>query len=491
MTDRIKGRIQASIFQKFGDFSYSYYDRSKSGDLMQYMDTDIDHLDSLLFMLPNVYVKIAVQIPGICIICWSLNKTLLFMMIPFLIGRFVFLIKFSKKMRQSRREMRTETVKLFSFIEDRISGIRTIISFGTQAVEYESFCKKRDLLNDVAENCWWHRYIYKAVNGLFINTTDAVVLIIGAILVVKGDINGIDLLFFFSNTGIINKPLETLSEAVDTIQSGFASMDRIESLLATKSEITNSENSVSLNNIRGNIEFNNVSFKYEDDVVIRNFDLKIRAGEFVAIAGPSGGGKSTLASIIPRYYDICEGTVSLDGVNIKDINLHCLRTSIGCVQQDVYLFDGTVYDNIAYAVPDATMEQVIEAAKLANADEFISKLKDGYNSEIGENGIKLSGGQKQRIAIARLFLTNPKILIFDEATSALDNVSERKIQLAMERLAKGRTTIVIAHRLSTIQNADRILYLENGKIVEQGSHKKLLSMKGKYAKLVEMNKKVE
>lgn len=488
MTDRIKGNIQGELFKKFSELPYEYYDKNKTGDMMQYMDTDVDALDSLLFLLPNVYTKIVIQIAGVCVIFASLNYKLLILVIPFVIGRLVFLLKFSGRMRESRKEMRKEQVALYSYIEDRISGIRTMISFGTEDKEYRTFCEKRDTLNASAAKCWRNRYIYKAANGFFCNIVDALVLVVGSVLAIRGEITVIDLLFFYSNTRIINNPIETLSEAVDVIQSGFASMERLETLLAMDPVIKNSKNSIIREEIGGEIEFNDVSFKYEDDVVIRNLDLRIEAGEFVAIAGPSGGGKSTLASIIPRYYDTCEGTVTVDGVNIRDLDLHSLRTSIGCVQQDVYLFDGTVYDNIAYGVEDATMEQVIEAAKLANADEFISKLKDGYNSEVGEDGVKLSGGQRQRIAIARLFLTNPKVLIFDEATSALDNVSERKIQAAMERLAKGRTTIVIAHRLSTIQNADRILYLEDGKIIEQGSHKKLLSMKGKYADLYEVSK---
>ena len=324
--------------------------------------------------------------------------------------------------------------------------------------------------------------------GSFTTLIQVNVIIVGTVLIAKGSLNVSDLLTFLLYISVFTEPVRTLIDFTEQFQNGYSGFERFMEIMNIEPDIRDRENAVELQHVRGDISFENVSFQYEENTerVLNHINLSVPAGAYMALVGSSGAGKSTLCSLIPRFYDVTGGTVRIDGVDIRDIKLKSLRNQIGIVQQDVYLFAGTIAENIRYGRPDATDEEIIEAAKNANAHEFIMSFPDGYNTDIGQRGIKLSGGQKQRLSIARVFLKNPPILIFDEATSALDNESEKVVQDSLEKLAKNRTTFVIAHRLSTIKNAEKILVLSEDGIEEEGTHEELLSKKGIYEKLYMM-----
>ncbi|MGN1158187.1 MAG: ABC transporter ATP-binding protein, partial [Agathobacter sp.] len=315
------------------------------------------------------------------------------------------------------------------------------------------------------------------------------VIVVGGLLISQGQLDVVDLVTFLLYIGVFTDPIRTLIDFTEQFQNGYSGYERFLEIMNTEPDIADAPNAVELKSVKGDITFENVSFRYHDnsDTVLNNVNLKVPAGSYMALVGSSGAGKTTLCSLIPRFYDVTSGTIRIDGKDIRQVTLKSLRSQIGIVQQDVYLFAGTIYENIAYGKPGATMEEVIEAAKNANAHDFIMSFPDGYNTDIGQRGIKLSGGQKQRLSIARVFLKNPPILIFDEATSALDNESEKVVQDSLESLAKNRTTFVIAHRLTTIQNAEKILVLTEDGIAESGTHKELIEKKGIYEKLYNMH----
>jgi len=372
-----------------------------------------------------------------------------------------------------------------SQVEDNLSGIRVVKSFTNEEIEKKKFVNKNNSFLESRISTYKNEaYLYNGMNAL-IQLITVVVVVFGGVSIVRDSLDLADLITFLLYTGNLIEPVQKLTHMTMQFQEGIASFERFIEILDVKPENYDSTHSVDIKNIQGNLKFNNVAFRYDETqgYVFKNLSLDVKAGEYIALVGSSGVGKTTLCSLIPRFYEVSEGEILLDDVNIKYIGLASLRRNVGVVQQDVYLFAGTVLDNIAYGKPGASKEEIIEAAKKADAHEFIMKLPDGYNTDIGQRGVKLSGGQKQRLSIARVFLKNPPILIFDEATSALDNESEKVIQNSLKSLAKNRTTFVIAHRLSTIRNAKRIVVLTEQGIVEQGTHEELLALNGNYAHL--------
>ena len=371
-----------------------------------------------------------------------------------------------------------------------MSGIRVVKSFANEDIEQQKFIAGNDRFLASKKDSYLYMGRYHSGLGAFVTMITVIVMVTGAILLNDGSLKTTDLLTFLLYISNFTEPVKTLINFAEQFQNGMTGYERFLDIMAIEPEIKDSENAIDIKKVEGRVSFENVSFKYEADLenVLTNVNLKVDKGEYVALVGSSGAGKTTLCSLIPRFYEVSEGSIKVDDTDIRDIKLKCLRQNIGVVQQDVYLFVGSVKENIRYGKPDATDEEIIEAAKSANAHEFIMGLPDGYDTYIGQRGVKLSGGQKQRLSIARVFLKNPPILIFDEATSALDNESEKVVQESLEKLAKNRTTFVIAHRLSTIRNAKRILVLTENGIEEQGTHEELIEMNGIYKALYSLAK---
>ncbi len=372
-------------------------------------------------------------------------------------------------------------------MQDSLAGIRVVKSFTGEHKEQEKFRVSNKKFLTTKENNYFAMGTYHATNGFFQGILYTCVLVVGGYFIANGTLDATDLALYALYIGIFLKPVDMLIDFTEMLQKGYTGFVRFKEVMDIMPEIQDSPNAKELENVKGEIVLNNVSFNYTDEEnVLDDISLTIESGKTIALVGPSGGGKTTICSLIPRFYDVTKGSITLDGINIKDIKQKSLRQNIGIVQQDVYMFYGTIRDNIAYGKSDATEDEIIEAAKRANIHDFIVGLPDGYDTFVGERGTRLSGGQKQRISIARVFLKNPPILILDEATSALDNESERYIQHSLEQLSQGRTTLVIAHRLSTIRNADKIYVIEDGKIKESGSHDNLLKENGLYAKYYNM-----
>lgn len=489
MGAKIEYNMRAEIFAHMQKLSFSFYDDAKVGQLMSRITTDLFDITELLHHGPENIILSLLKIIGALIILANINSWLTlaaFMILPIM---FTFAFFLNKKMRRAFKKNRQKIAEINAQIEDNLSGIRVVKSFANEEIENEKFKIGNDgFLNSKKDN---YKYMgsFQAGVGVFTTLIQISVIITGSILIAGQKLDISDLVTFLLYIGVFTEPIKTLVDFTEQFQNGYTGFERFREIMDIEPDIKDKEGAIELKNVKGDISFEKVSFQYHDgiDNVLNNVSLEVPAGSYMALVGSSGAGKSTLCSLIPRFYDVTAGSIKIDGTDIRDVTLKSLRNQIGMVQQDIYLFAGTIFENIAYGKPDATREEVTLAAKNANAHEFIMSFPNGYDTDIGQRGIKLSGGQKQRLSIARVFLKNPPILIFDEATSALDNESEKVVQESLELLSKNRTTFVIAHRLTTIQNAQKILVLTEDGIAESGTHEQLLEKGGIYEKLYHMH----
>ena len=485
MGAKIEHDMRNEIFEHYQKLSFTFFDNQKVGQLLSRVTTDLFDISELLHHGPEDVVISVIKFVGSFVILSQINLTLTLITFAFIPVIAVYAFVLNKKMKVAFKTNRARIADINSQIEDSLSGVRAVKSFGNETIEMEKFRSGNERFVESKRRSYWYMGWYNSGLGALTTLVSIVVLVAGTALITTQRMEVADLVTFLLYINNFTEPVKKLINFTEQFQNGYTGYERFLEIMDVEPDITDAEDAVSVDTVKGEIEFDDVSFKYEakQDSVLSHINLKVDAGEYVAIVGSSGGGKTTLCSLIPRFYDVDAGKILLDGQDIRKIKLKDLRRQIGIVQQDVYLFAENIMENIRYGRPDATDEEVIRAAKLANADTFISQLPDGYLTDIGQRGVKLSGGQKQRLSIARVFLKNPAILIFDEATSALDNESEKIVQDSMEQLAKGRTTFVIAHRLSTIRNAGRILVLTANGIEEEGTHEELLAKGGAYAKL--------
>ncbi|MDO5807736.1 MAG: ABC transporter ATP-binding protein [Lachnospiraceae bacterium] len=485
MGAKIEHDMRNEIFEHYQKLSFTFFDNQKVGQLLSRVTTDLFDISELLHHGPEDVVISVIKFVGSFVILSQINLTLTLITFAFVPVIAIYAFVLNKKMKVAFKTNRARIADINSQIEDSLSGVRAVKSFGNETIEMEKFRSGNERFVESKRRSYWYMGWYNSGLGALTTLVSIVVLVAGTALITTQRMAVADLVTFLLYINNFTEPVKKLINFTEQFQNGYTGYERFLEIMDVEPDITDAEDAVSVDTVKGEIEFDDVSFKYEakQDSVLSHINLKVDAGEYVAIVGSSGGGKTTLCSLIPRFYDVDAGKILLDGQDIRKIKLKDLRIQIGIVQQDVYLFAENIMENIRYGRPDATDEEVIRAAKLANADTFISQLPDGYLTDIGQRGVKLSGGQKQRLSIARVFLKNPAILIFDEATSALDNESEKIVQDSMEQLAKGRTTFVIAHRLSTIRNAGRILVLTANGIEEEGTHEELLAKGGAYAKL--------
>ena len=485
MGAKIEYNMRKEIFEHYQKLSFSFYDNQKVGQLMSRITNDLFDITELLHHGPEDVVISFIKFAGtLSILAWMNWRLALaaFVLIPVM---FVYAYILNKKMKRAFKTNREKVADINARIEDNLSGIRVVKSFANEEIERKKFMEGNQGFLDSKKNSYFYMGQYHAGLTAFITMITVVVIVVGAVLLSSGTMNAPDLITFLLYISNFTEPVQKLINFTEQFQNGITGYERFREILSIDPEIKECENPVEAKDIRGEVVFDDVGFRYEEgqEKVLSHVSLKVNAGEYVALVGTSGAGKTTLCSLIPRFYEVTFGTILLDGIDVRKYTLSSLRKSIGVVQQDVYLFAGTVLDNIRYGKVEATREEVIQAAKDANAHEFIMGLPQGYDTNIGQRGVKLSGGQKQRLAIARVFLKNPPVLIFDEATSALDNESEKVVQESLEKLAKNRTTFVIAHRLSTIRNAQRILVLTEEGISEEGSHEELMKKHGVYYNL--------
>lgn len=482
--------MRAEIFEHMQKLSFAFYDDAKVGQLMSRITSDLFDITELLHHGPENIILSILKISGAFIILLNINVWLAlaaFLILPFML---FFAYVLNKKMRAAFRRNREKIADINAQIEDNLSGIRVVKSFANESIENQKFKVGNDGFLSAKKNSYKYMGSFQAGVGVFTTLIQVNVILVGCILIAHQRIEMSDLITFLLYIGVFTEPIKTLVDFTEQFQNGYSGFERFQEIMNICPDIEDGKNAVELTNVKGDISFDDVSFRYQDNAekVLNHIFLEVPAGSYVALVGASGAGKTTLCSLIPRFYDVTDGSIKIDGKDVRDLTLKSLRSHIGIVQQDVYLFSGTIFENIAYGKPGATKQEVIEAAKNANAHEFIQSFPEGYDTDIGQRGIKLSGGQKQRLSIARVFLKNPPILIFDEATSALDNESEKVVQDSLEKLARNRTTIVIAHRLTTIQNAQQILVLTEDGIAEKGTHDELLKQGGIYEKLYHMHR---
>lgn len=488
MGAKIEYDMRAEIFEHYQKLSFSFFNNQKVGQLMSRITSDLFDISELLHHGPEDLVISLIKIVGSFVILINIDRKLTLVAFAFVPVMLVYAAYFNTRMKRAFKRNRVKIAEINSQIEDNLSGIRVVKSFANEDVEMEKFEQGNQGFLAAKKNSYIYMAGYHSGLGALTTMITIAVLVAGAVLITQGQVSVTDLITFLLYINTFTEPVKKLINFTEQFQNGYTGYERFMEMMAIEPDIVDRSGAVEIPQIKGDISFEDVSFHYEEntETVLHHINLEVHAGSYMALVGSSGAGKSTLCSLIPRFYDVTEGAVKIDGIDIRDIKLKSLRSKIGIVQQDVYLFVGTVMDNIRYGKPKASREEVIEAAKNANAHEFIMALPNGYDTDIGQRGVKLSGGQKQRLSIARVFLKNPPILIFDEATSALDNESEKVVQESLEKLAKNRTTFVIAHRLSTIRNAQKILVLTDTGIEEEGSHKELLEKDGIYAKLYQM-----
>ncbi len=483
MGAKMERDMRQELFEHYEELSFSYYSQNNSGQMMSKLVSDLFDISEFAHHGPeNLFVSL-VKIVGSFIFLFLINKKLALPLIVLVILMFLFSFRQNQKMQRTFMENRKKIGDVNASLQDTLSGIRVVQSFTNEEIEKEKFQKSNHAFLVSKKDNYRCMGEFMSSNLFFQGMMYLVTLVYGGYLIANNEMSAADLAMYALYIGIFISPIQILVELMEMMQKGLSGFRRFLDVMETEPEIQDAPDAVELKDVKGRVCYEDVSFHYSDDetTVLSHVSIEIPAGKSVALVGPSGGGKTTICSLLPRFYDVTGGRVTVDGQDIRSLTLKSLRSQIGVVQQDVYLFSGSIRDNIAYGKPDATEEEIIEAAKCANIHDFIMELPDQYDTFVGERGARLSGGQKQRISIARVFLKNPPILILDEATSALDNESERWIQHSLEELSKNRTTITIAHRLSTIKNADEIIVITENGIAERGTHETLLEKNGIYA----------
>ena len=483
MGTKIETDMRRDMFNHLQKLSFTYYDSAKVGQIMSRITTDLFDVTEFSHHCPEEFFIAGIKIIASFIILLNVNVWLTLIMFAVLPLMFVVTTKVREKMKKAFQEQRAQCGELNAKVEDSLLGIRVVKSFANEDIEKEKFAEGNKSFFDVKSKAYKYMGAFSTTTRVFDGVMYIVVVMIGAIFMIKGYILPGDYVAYLLYVSTLLASVRRIIEFMEQFQRGMTGIERFAEIMDIEPDIKDEDGARELKDVKGEIEFKNVTFGYGEDSVLTDINLKVEKGRSIALVGPSGGGKTTMCSLIPRFYELDKGDILIDGVSIKNITLKSLRENIGIVQQDVYLFSGSVLENIAYGKPGASFEDIKAAAKMAGADEFIEKLPQGYDTYVGERGVKLSGGQKQRISIARVFLKNPPILILDEATSALDNESEKLVQQSLELLAKGRTTFTIAHRLTTIQNASEILVLTSEGIAERGTHDELLGKRGIYYNL--------
>lgn len=490
MGARMERDMRKELFDQYEKLSFSYYDQNNSGQMMSKLVSDLFDISELAHHGPeNLFISL-IKIIGSFIFLFMINRMLAVPMLILVVLMLVFSYGQNKKMQETFMDNRRKIGDINSSLQDTLAGIRVVQSFANERIEQEKFNRSNEnflISKDANYRCMGS---FMSGNAFFQGMMYLVTLVFGGFLIAHGRMEASDLAMYALYIGIFISPIQILVELTEMMQKGLSGFRRFLEVVETEPDIVDAADAKPLKNVKGNVCYEDVSFHYSDDdtPVLSHVSFEIPAGKSIALVGPSGSGKTTICSLLPRFYDVTEGRVTIDGNDVRKLTLESLRSQIGLVSQDVYLFGGSIKDNIAYGKPDATMDEIVDAAKKANIHDFIMELPDKYDSFVGERGTRLSGGQKQRISIARVFLKNPPVLILDEATSALDNESERFIQKSLEELAKDRTTITIAHRLSTIRNADEILVVADCGIAERGTHEELLELDGIYARYYDMSR---
>ena len=483
MGAKMERDMRRELFDHYQELSFSYYSRNNSGQMMSKLVSDLFDISEFAHHGPeNLFISL-VKIVGAFIFLFFINRKLALPLILLVIVMFVFSFRQNAKMQETFMENRRKIGDVNASLQDTLSGIRVVQSFANEDIERAKFKKSNEAFLVSKRDNYHCMGSFMSSNLFFQGMMYLVTLVYGGYLIAQGEMQTSDLAMYALYIGIFISPIQILVELVEMMQKGLSGFRRFLDVMETESEIRDADNAVELTDVKGHVRYDHVSFHYSDDEtpVLSDISIDIPAGKSIALVGPSGSGKTTICSLLPRFYDVTGGSITVDGKDIRGLTLKSLRSQIGMVQQDVYLFDGTIKDNIAYGKPGASDEEIIKAAKCASIHDFIMELPDKYDTYVGERGTRLSGGQKQRISIARVFLKNPPILILDEATSALDNESERWIQKSLEELSKNRTTITIAHRLSTIRDADEIIVITEDGIAERGTHAELLEKNGLYA----------
>ena len=496
MGARMESKMREDLFDQYERFSFAYFDRNSSGDMMSRVVNDLFDICEAAHHVPEWIIICGIEIIGSFVILFAIAPMLALAMAVVTAVFSVIMFWQNMRMREVFSDNRKKISGINAQLQDSLTGMRVVKSFANEQTERSKFRASNNRYLSSKENMYHAMGVYTATYGLLSGVLYVIVVLLGGWLVAQGQLQAVDMATFALYISLFCTPLETLVNSAETYQKAIAGFKRMDEVLSTVPDIQDEPGAADLQVTAGAVEYRDVCFSYEDvelaergadgRPVIDHMDLSIKPGQTIALVGPSGGGKSTTCSLLPRFYDVAAGSISIDGQDVRDVTQHSLRRAIGLVQQDVYLFDGTIGENIAYGKPGATAEEIAEAARRANIDTFIESLPQGYDTVVGERGSRLSGGQKQRVAIARVFLKNPKILILDEATSALDNESEEAVQESLEELARGRTTIIIAHRLSTIKHADEIATVEHGRVVERGTHEELLARGGTYARYYRM-----